>query len=438
MRQGGVTIVTEIIPEQEAPLRDLLDSIGNDIPDNPHIDFYALKTVHFMRWVVLEAAEVRGEPTPPQLILSTNFDGSLDAHLKEVVAVAEAGLDVIYAHCINAPKPGDRAAMLKFLKKHVVTTDALYIGAPGISVDQVRKEEALVHEIQDYLQTSNPAQYWGDDHPVEIREAILRHIAGKPEFQWALEPYHLPFLKKYGVALVVGTLLTSLAGFVILAIFLPLVALIVGAPVVLGLAAWAFFLRRREIIDAKNFRPLMKDPDKVASLFHRENHTVQNQISHLVTIRKEPVRHFTLNMVFASVRLLVKAVFNNGSLAGIRSIHFARWARLDGGKRLLFFSNYDGSWESYLGEFVDRGSNGLGLVWSNTEDYPPTRWLIREGARHADEFKAWSRVHQVHTQVWYSAYIHTSLKNINNNNAIRQGITGKMNAQQAANWLRRL
>ena len=69
-----------------------------------------------------------------------------------------------------------------------------------------------------------------------------------------------------------------------------------------------------------------------------------------------------------------------GKLGGIRTIHFARWVALPDG-RLLFFSNYDGSWEAYLGEFVDKASMGLTMIWSNTIWYPQTRLLILEGAK---------------------------------------------------------
>ncbi len=37
-----------------------------------------------------------------------------------------------------------------------------------------------------------------------------------------------------------------------------------------------------------------------------------------------------------------------GFLGTIGTIHFARWVTMPGSRDLVFLSNYDGSWESYL------------------------------------------------------------------------------------------
>ncbi len=60
MLQSGLTIITEVIPEKVDALKALLNAIGDDINDNEHIDFSLLQSVHFMRFVVLDAQTVRG------------------------------------------------------------------------------------------------------------------------------------------------------------------------------------------------------------------------------------------------------------------------------------------------------------------------------------------------------------------------------------------
>ena len=103
--------------------------------------------------------------------------------------------------------------------------------------------------------------------------------------------------------------------------------------------------------------------------------------------RAHPLRHrrrafpaVVLGVVFWVIGQRVRMVDSlAGSLGGITSIHFGRWVLIDEGKparRLVFMSDYDGSWESYLGEFVDRAAEGLSAVWSNTEDFPPTTLLV--------------------------------------------------------------
>ena len=80
--------------------------------------------------------------------------------------------------------------------------------------------------------------------------------------------------------------------------------------------------------------------------------------------------------------------------------------------RLLFFSNYDGSWESYLGEFIDRAACGLTAVWSNTVGFPRTCRLLGAGARDEEAFKQWTRRHQILTQVWWSGVPDSTVQNI--------------------------
>jgi hypothetical protein len=110
---------------------------------------------------------------------------------------------------------------------------------------------------------------------------------------------------------------------------------------------------------------------------------------------------------------------------------------MDDDKRLLFLSNYDSSWESYLGDFIDQAAIGLNLAWSCTEGYPRTRLLFDGGANDEERFKAWGRAHQRPTQVFYSAYPDLSVAAVNNNSWIRIGLHSPGPPDVRA-WLRRL
>lgn len=69
--------------------------------------------------------------------------------------------------------------------------------------------------------------------------------------------------------------------------------------------------------------------------------------------------------------------------------------------------------------------------------FPKTKFLIFEGATDEQKFKTWTRAHQIPTQVWYSAYKLLSVQNINNNSAIREGLTGAMSDKEIKDWLKR-
>jgi len=48
---------------------------------------------------------------------------------------------------------------------------------------------------------------------------------------------------------------------------------------------------------------------------------------------------------------------------------------LDGKKRGVFFSNYDGTVESYMDDFINKAGFGLNAIFSNAIGYPRTNWL---------------------------------------------------------------
>jgi hypothetical protein len=131
----------------------------------------------------------------------------------------------------------------------------------------------------------------------------------------------------------------------------------------------------------------------------------------------------------------MRTLFSRGSLTGVRTIHFARWVYVDGGRRLVFASSYDGSLESYMDDFIDKVAWGLNAVFSNGVGYPRTLGLVLGGARREQEFKDYLRRHQLPTQVWYSAYPHLTAVNVATNAHVRAGLVGDMSEPEAERWL---
>ena len=115
-------------------------------------------------------------------------------------------------------------------------------------------------------------------------------------------------------------------------------------------------------------------------------------------------------------------VYRRGYLTRVRTIHFARWVFLDDRKRLFFASNYDGSLESYMDDFINKVSWGINLVFSNGVGYPSTDWLIKRGARDEQAYKRVLHRHQLPTDVWYKAYPGLTVGDLNRNTRIRQGV----------------
>src|SRR5262249_51823220 len=150
-----------------------------------------------------------------------------------------------------------------------------------------------------------------------------------------------------------------------------------------------------------------------------EDRVDQNGLTHLVPLKPGAYRRFALRTMGELVTALADAGALAGKLGGIDTIHFARWVVLPD-QRLLFLSNYDGSWEASLGDFTDKGATGLAMIWTNPVWFPRTRFLLFRGARDEVAFKAWTRAYQMRTQVWYSAYPTLSVGDVLRNAEIRE------------------
>jgi hypothetical protein len=170
-----------------------------------------------------------------------------------------------------------------------------------------------------------------------------------------------------------------------------------------------------------------------------EDHFTQNALTHVVPLRAGRGRRSVLEHAHAIVDRISRQHFQYiGQLGTIPSIHFAKWVLFESDQRLLFLSNYDKSWESYLGDFVDKAPGGLNLAWSCTKEYPRTFALAYEGAKDEETFKAWGRAYQVPTQVFYSAYTELTIEAINNNTWIRYRLHQPADAGALQAWFRRL
>jgi hypothetical protein len=348
-------------------------------------------------------------------------------------------LDEIYGHCENYP---GLAGILPYIQRHSTKYAAFYIGTRGRSVAQIRNEEKLREAIEGFLdrRAANPK---ASKDPATIRGEIQKFIFGQPEFAWANErPCWVRWaLRLYGPPAL--GLLGLLAAYILVPVLLgvswwvlPLVTVVLPLVGVGALFATVLYHEKHDKEDP--IKTGDAHVDHVEKLVEREDQVVQNQLSHLVNVKPDRFRLLTLRLVLGAINLLARYVFVRGTLGGIPTIHFARWVIIDGGRRLLFFSNFDESWENYLGDFIDKAAPGLTAIWSNTDGCPKAKGLIGAGARDEQRFKSWTREHQIFTQVWYSAYEELTVDNINNNTAVRMGLYDPLNKAATEAWLARL
>jgi hypothetical protein len=135
--------------------------------------------------------------------------------------------------------------------------------------------------------------------------------------------------------------------------------------------------------------------------------------------------------VLSAIDSYAKRLAPDGSLIGISTIHFVRWAVIDEGRRLMLVSDYDGSWEAYIDEFAELILSGLEAIWESSDGFPPG------GARDVPAFKQFLRSHQVPSEIFFSAYPEETVLNIVNDGALARACTD-MAADRMGRLLRQL
>jgi hypothetical protein len=436
--QGVLTVVTEIESDRVEALRALLAELDSALDGEggvPLVDFRDVESVHFARFVVLpkNAAGKR------HLAFSVAYDGPKHRHLEELAKRAGPGLSVVYGHCVGfGSRETGAAELVRYLEAHDVPYGALHIGYVGRSLLDVRREEALRRFIGGALDDAKISTLPSKGRSAQaIRREIIRIVANS-DYRWALEARECPT----GPSGVEGWWKSPLgAGLLLLAL---IVSVVVAISLAQGLH-WLGFLVAVVALFVLALRfhethePAKTDTDVKKGLENAEDEDfgITNQLTHVAEIKPGHFRKLLLRAVLFAIEVRARLEFYKGDLGGIETIHCAHWAILDEATpRLLFCSNYDGSWERYLGDFIEEAGAGMTGVWSNTVNYPESEFLLFQGAKNERVFKAWTRENQVRTDVWYRAEPAISCRNLNDNSRLRDGLRGYMSEADARDWLR--
>ena len=117
-----------------------------------------------------------------------------------------------------------------------------------------------------------------------------------------------------------------------------------------------------------------------------------------------------------------------GGLLGLSLIHFARWVivrrdewpDLGQGKQkldndyMLFFSNFNGTWDQYIDAFSDGIPNGLNLFWYTATKYPQSIPVT--------SFKNYISFNQIFTDYYYNATPGSAQRDIKGAMQVHQAI----------------
>jgi hypothetical protein len=395
MPVNGLIVLVGVKPGCEMRLRAILNRIGNDVKGKrlanaapePHIDFPRSRTIHFARLAMLDDPE-RG-PGRKRLLLVTDYDGKWRDHVVEIASIT-SDPDAIWGCCTGY---AGRDRFPEFIREHTVAPQAYYIA---------------------------------------FRDLTLRHIQAllKLREEWTAPPGAVP---PSSLTATTTTILNDLARFPSVAVEAPGLLLRRG-PLTTLLAArrvnatldriwWVWWFNRLTLnsFPSPSIRYSSVSVDTTADCMPAtgedevtsnvawegtpaEDLVSQNQLT-LVTVVK-PHQLARLQAVLAVINLYARSLAAPGSLVGIATIHTVRWAVIDGGKRLLMVSNYDGTWENYIDEFAELILSGLNAIWETSYGFPQL------GAQDLVAFKAFLRCHQVPANIFYSGYPSGTVANI--------------------------
>ena len=426
--QSQFMVVAPLRQGVEPGLRALLGSMninpGMADPQGAVLPFGAFERLHFARLVLLDddlQADLAAHGLPrPRLPTCLAFlgdcDGPAHSFLAELAQRAGDGLRRIFAHCDGFAPGGN---LLAWLLAHDRPLAASYVNWLGRSVRQIRQESALQRALA--ARVPRAAITSGADAQ-RIRQELRAFVDSAVRAgQLALTP-PAPTPPGWQLARLLNLLAVPLIGLAVLPLLVVLLPLFI------------YQLRSREKQDPEICpRP---QADALQALQDLEDFDVSNQYTALGPVKPGLFRRWLLSVLLVLINYACRHVFTRGHLARVQTIHFARWVFLDDKSRVVFTSNYDGSHQGYMDDFINKVAWGLNLVFSNGIGWPRTRWLILGGAHSEQRFKYYQRRHQIPTQVWYKAYPGLSLADMQRNQRIREGLErARMDDEQALVWL---
>lgn len=469
-------------------LRERLDAV-----------FRSLGCVHFASIAVLpphpEAAVESEADRMPSLMLELAIDEGLETPLLIELLVAR-GLDDLwplygaYAEAGLADDREARAAWLRrWLLRHTIGAHGGYVGSRDRTVHQIHRENELYRALRDYAAGLDPDLR--KDNRSLAQELWVWANASR-EFDWAHTPATRSFWRRGGwrqvVAIAVAALVVLAAGMAaawlmaqaceawpstclsgysswlvqallaLALLVLVLLALVLLSPLwLMLLSAWrrlsVWRARRRqarnrerharatrEVPRAHQVHPMVSRCE--AGLIGRPNHMIS-----LTELRPPVFWHATvLRGWLEFITWVGHRVFPHGVLGKATGIKFGHWHLIDGGRRLLFCSNFDGPFGGYLGEFIAGATIGVNLFWRRTRllprpaaapghpdviharDFPPTRsFSWHGGCEHEQWFKTYARDSMLPHLYLFQAYPHSQAE-IDRATRLRDALFGPRSA----------
>lgn len=407
MFHGTLTVLSRV-DASEAALADMRDRL-RDIDAQRSRFFGDVPGLHFARWALLPpdsgggvqlvfgADFTTGDRDRPRL--ARRFIGRFIDSLVKGDAPLRELFDGVYRHAEGYPRGGlaTPGKVKRYLLRRVQNRTTRHMELPYRfdTPDGLHTALGLRQEMDTLLDRLAGSGVLAPDGGRWTRDALVRtHAWLREHFQQPTEPERLLGNARWLADRMAARVAAGWAtlAYVPLGVF----ALTVG-----NILKWLQPLEDR----LRGLSAPARDAAPGEPQLETHSSPVQNPMVLVSEVRPGWARGTSLRLI-----LRVLDVRFRRYLVGVNNvklIHCMRWlvlgsTRPDSGGRLLFFSNYDGSWDSYIDAFIDHEDvrKFLVLIWSRTRDFPqsdPDRPFVVP-------FKRWILGSGVPALTWYNAY----------------------------------
>lgn len=441
---AGFTVLLPLRPECVEPATTLLQAMH---ADQARLPFAKSTTTHFATITIVPAQRYNEELLPATLLFATSFCGPTRVHLDELVDVMGGGLRAIFAHVDGFDPDCTDDELAWFLLKNR-KDDTFYSGMQNLSPEDVRRNRQLREVIQAFVderQAAGGLTGAADD----VRREIQEYVKSREDLAWSRESdnrqwlawlvFHRWSLLVEGafIALVLASIACCLWGGAVLGTIVA-----IGWALVVGFIALVvvMLVSIREAEDEQTYISQRPSDDRARLLASTQTRPVINEFTLAGPIKTEGnLRPLFLRIslwVIARVAEGVPFLPKIGSGINIPTVATARWISADGGKRLMFISNYHNEGKAYVRDFIETtgGAIRINLSFGFGTGYPKTRWIALGGALDDPNAYLYSLAeNQLPTLFWYGPYNDVSIDNIKRDRKIREGLFDDKQDPQA--WL---
>jgi len=354
---NSLTVLAHIKKGEEEVLRELLTEIDLSKADNEYVRFSEYRVTHNARWSV-----VYDEENGYRLLLALEFDGLFQDFIAEMIATTP-GLDRIWGKCV-----GYRGAAYfeEFIRQNGCETQAFYIGFAQETVASIRMKIRVRRRLEELFDIPYP---W--IRPFFDVLSKVKQSAGA--LTWVRQSLGLlgVALQNWWINLMVS----------------------IAKPVARAQISQTFSHVSSVCGAGMRFRT-----QAPSGQFNCQMITISE-------IKKGLIRYWWLRLTLC-VNQYLGQLWPPGLFADVGTIWSFRWVIIDNRKRIIFLSVFDGTWQNYMGDFVDKLIWALDGVYVNVQDYP------RGGMTQIDDFKAFILERQFEPQILYRAYPSETVMNL--------------------------